>query len=159
MIKMLVAYYSRTGHTKTMAEAIAEGARQTGALVDAKEVREFKVETLLDYDAIVLGSPSYYGSMAAEIKHMLDASITLQGKLTNRVGGAFATCAHAGGGAEITLISLIYAMMVHGMVISSGTLYSPLGPVSLHSGGGTDVDQECRQYGKVVAQLAAKVRG
>ena len=127
--------------------------------MDVKEVKDIKAAQFVEYDAIVLGSPSHYGSMAAEMKQLIEESITLQGRLTGRVGGAFATCARPGGGAETTLVSLICAMLVHGMVISGGTLYSPLGPVGMHAGGGMDMDQECRQYGKSVAQLAAKVRG
>ena len=78
MAKMLVAYYSRTEHTRHMAEAVAEGAREEkGAQVQCKSIAEVPAGDLLDYDAVVVGSPTYYGSMAAEVKKLFDESVQL----------------------------------------------------------------------------------
>ncbi|PIU50829.1 flavodoxin, partial [Candidatus Desantisbacteria bacterium CG07_land_8_20_14_0_80_39_15] len=75
MAKVLVLYYSRTGNTKKMAELIGEGVKKESADVDVKDVKEIKVEALLNYDGIIIGSPTYYGTLAAEIKKFLDESV------------------------------------------------------------------------------------
>jgi NAD(P)H dehydrogenase (quinone) len=79
--KVLILYHSRTGNTKQMAELVAQGARGAGGDVTLKEVGEAKPDELLDYDAVVIGSPTYYGSMAAEIKRLLDESVKFHGQL------------------------------------------------------------------------------
>ena len=67
MAKILVCYYSRTKNTEKMAEAVVEGAKKvTQASVDIKSVQQLKPRDLRAYDAIIMGSPTYYGTMAAE---------------------------------------------------------------------------------------------
>ncbi|MFW6062442.1 MAG: flavodoxin domain-containing protein, partial [Planctomycetota bacterium] len=101
MAKMLICYYSRTEHTHRMAEAIAEGAKDAGGVaVDVRDVDEVSARDLPDYDAIVLGSPTYYGTMAADLKKLLDDSVRLHGQLQGKVGGAFSSSANVGGGNE-----------------------------------------------------------
>ena len=68
MAKLLVVYYSRSGNTKAMAELIADGAQSAGAEVSLKTVADTSVDDLLAADAIIMGSPTYYGTMAAELK-------------------------------------------------------------------------------------------
>ena len=74
-MKILVGYYSRTGNTKKMAEAIASGVEKEGLNVDVKKVDDIKPADLLDYHAIIFGSPTYYGLMAAEMKKLFDESV------------------------------------------------------------------------------------
>ena len=86
MAKMLVAYYTRTKHTEHMAEAIAEGAGEVaGVEVEVKPVSSVDAAALVAYDVIVLGSPTYYGTMAAEIKKLLDDSVKRHGKLDRAI--------------------------------------------------------------------------
>jgi NAD(P)H dehydrogenase (quinone) len=65
MAKGIVIYYSRSGNTKEMAEIIAKSMNEVGLSTDCKSVEKIKAEDLLEYDAIVVGSPTYYGHMAA----------------------------------------------------------------------------------------------
>jgi len=98
MAGVLIVYYSRTGNTKKMAELIAEGVKREGLTVTVKDVKEVSASELLKYEAIVFGSPTYYGTMAAEIKKLLDDSVKFHGKLDGKIGAAFASSANIGGG-------------------------------------------------------------
>ena len=72
MAKLLIAYYSKSGNTKKMASLVEEGARDAGASVQVSEAEEVSIDALPNYDAIILGSPTYYGDMAAPMKKFLD---------------------------------------------------------------------------------------
>ena len=108
MAKLLVVYYSKTGNTKDMAQAVGEGAKNAGADVDVMGVGEIDDPTkLVDYDGIIVGSPTYYGILAAPMKEFLDESIKVHGKLEGKVGGAFSSCGIEGGGSESTVLSIL----------------------------------------------------
>ncbi len=155
--RVLILYHSRTGNTKQMAELVAEGAKKAGGDVILKEVGEVKADELLEYDAIAIGSPVYYGSMAAEVKKLLDESVEFHGQLEGKVGAAFSSSANIGGGNETTILDILNAFLIHGMVIqgiSSGDHY---GPVSI---GAPDdrVMRQCRTLGRRVVALADRLK-
>jgi NAD(P)H dehydrogenase (quinone) len=159
MAKMLVCYYSRSGHTRKMAEAVAAGAgKVSGVSVDLKPVEQVKADDLLGYDAIMIGSPTYYGSMAAPIKQLFDDSVAFHGQLDGKVGGAFASSANVGGGNETTILDILNALLIHGMVVQGSPKGDHYGAVAVGS-----VDQrasgECLKHGQVVATLARKLHG
>ena len=158
MSSVLIVYYSRTGHTKAMAEIIARGAQEEGAKVDLKPVNEVKVDILVNYDAIILGSPDYYGTMAAEIKKLIDDSISLHGQLEGKIGGAFSSAANIGGGNETTILSILQGLLVHGMIIPGVAKGDHYGPVSI---GKPDdrVQKQCRRRGQRIAELTLKMFG
>ena len=89
MAKALVCYYSKSGNTEKMAEKIAEELQHQGIDTDLSRVEETSVDVLPEYDAIVLGSPVYYGSMAWPMKKFLDESVIFHRKLQGKVGAAF----------------------------------------------------------------------
>jgi len=154
--KVLVVYYSRTGNTRRMAEFVADGAKAAGGNVTLKEVENANAEELLDYDAVILGSPVYYGSMAAEMKNLLDESVEFHGKLDGKVGAAFASSANIGGGNETTILDMLNAMLIHGMVIQGNPAGDHYGPVSI---GAPDerVKKQCRELGRRTVQLANRL--
>ena len=159
MAKMLICYYSRTKHTEHMARAVADGARQvSGVDVDVKPVEAVEAAALRGYDAIIMGSPTYYGTMAAELKRLLDESVAIHGQLDGKVGGAFASSANIGGGNETTVLDIVKALMIHGMVLQGSPLGDHYGPVAIG-----DVDdrsrKECVKMGKLLAALAVKLHG
>ncbi len=156
MSTVLVAYYSRTGNTKTMAEEIARGAQEAGAHVDLLAIETLTPESLLAYQAIVLGSPDYYGLMAAPLKKLLDDTVKLHGQLAGKIGGAFASSANIGGGNETTILSIIQALLVHGMIVPGVAVGDHYGPVAINAPDERAVRQ-CRKYGKLIAALAAKL--
>jgi len=131
MAKVLVCYYSRSGHTKRMAEEIAAVMGDEGLLVDLKDVKEIEASELLNYQGIVLGSPTYYGTMAWPVKKLLDESVKFHGKLKGRVGGAFSSSANIGGGNETTILDILNALLIHGMVIQGDSGGDHYGPVSI----------------------------
>ena len=139
MSKVLVLYYSTYGHIETMANAVAEGARATGATVAVKRVPEtvpadiaknghFKLDQaapiatvaeLPDYDAIIVGCPTRYGRIPSQMAAFLDQTggLWARGALNGKVGGAFTSTATQHGGQEMTLFSVITNLLHFGMVI------------------------------------------
>jgi len=159
MARMLIAYYSHTGNTEQMAELVAEGARQEeGVEVEVRRVEEVSPDDLLEYDAIVLGSPVYYGTMAAEVKKLLDDSVKHHGRLDGKVGGAFASSGGPGGGNETTVLDLVKALMIHGMVVKGKSMGDHYGPIAVGAPDARSAEQ-CREYGREVAALTVRLAG
>jgi NAD(P)H dehydrogenase (quinone) len=197
MAKILVLYYSSYGHVETMANAVAEGARSAGAEVVIKRVPElvsdevakashFKVtqaapiatvDELPDYDAIIVGVPTRFGNMAAQMKNFLDqtGALWFGGKLIGKVGSVFTSTATQHGGQESTILSTHTVLLHQGMIIV-GLPYSfqgqmkldevtggtPYGASTISAGDGSrqpsanELDG-ARFQGKHVAEIAAKL--
>ena len=152
MSKVLVLYYSSYGHIETMAKAVAEGARETGATVDIKRVPELvpaevakashfkldqdapvaRVEELADYDAIIVGTGTRFGRMSSQMANFLDQAggLWARGALNGKVGGAFTSSATQHGGQEVTLFSILTNLMHFGL-ITVGLPYSFQGQMTL----------------------------
>jgi NAD(P)H dehydrogenase (quinone) len=158
MAKGLVIYYSRTGNTKQMAEIISKSMNAGGLGTDCKSVEKVKVDDLLAADAIVIGSPTYYGQMAPSLMQLFTDSVSKHGALTGKVGAAFSSSANIGGGNETTILGILEAMLIHGMVIQGDSQGDHYGPVSI---GQPDerVKSQCQRLGKKIAQLTAKLFG
>ena len=158
MAKALVIYDSVTGNTEKMAKAIGDGLRESGLDVGVKRVDDTSLNDLVDADAIVMGSPTYFSTMTAKMKAFVDKSIDLwpdePGKLKKKIGAAFTSCASADGGSETTLIALIRAMVWHGMVIV-GHQSGACGAVSLEA-----PDEKCivgcKGFGKRIGSLVKR---
>lgn len=152
MAKILVLYYSAYGHIETMAEAVAEGARQGGAMVDVKRVPElvpeevarsshFKLDQkapiaepdeLVQYDAIIVGTGTRYGRMSSQMANFWDRTggLWARGALVGKVGAAFTCTGSQHGGQETTLLSILTNLLHQGLVIS-GLPYSFQGQLRL----------------------------
>lgn len=140
MTKVLVLYYSTYGHIEQMAEAAAEGARGVeGVEVTVKRVAElvpedvakaqgFKLDQaapvadpgeLEHYDAVIFGTPTRFGNMAAQMKQFLDQTggLWAQGKLIGKVGSVFTSTATQHGGQELTILNFHTTLLHHGMVV------------------------------------------
>ncbi len=159
MPRMLVTYHTRGGNTEQMAKAVEEGARQVeGMDVHRVPVAEVTPDDLLSYDAIVVGSPVYYGTMAAEVKKLIDESVMHHGRLSGKVGGAFATSGVAGGGCETTILDILNSLLVHGMVVQGDAGGPHYGPVAV---GAPDAaaQEQCRKLGRRMAELAVRLHG
>jgi len=152
MTKVLVLYHSAYGHVEQMAEAVAQGARETGAQVDIKRVPETvpediargahfkldqkapiaKVEDLADYDAIVIGTGTRFGRMGSQMASFLDQAggLWARGALHGKVGGAFVSTATQHGGQETTLFTIITNLLHFGMVVV-GLDYGHVGQMTL----------------------------
>jgi NAD(P)H dehydrogenase (quinone) len=198
MTKVLVLYYSSYGHIETMAEAVAEGARSVeGCTVDVKRVAELmpdevaaaahiKVDQaapiatpdeLANYDAIVFGTPTRFGNMAAQMRNFLDQTggLWFANALVGKVGSVFCSTASQHGGQETTITSFHTTLLHHGMVIvglpytfkgntemgeiSGGT---PYGATTLAGADGSRMPSEnelagARFQGRHVAEIASKL--
>src|SRR6202790_4963592 len=152
MPKVLVLYYSAYGHIETMANAVAEGAREAGATVDIKRVPELvppdvakasyykvdqaapvaKIEDLANYDAIIVGTGTRFGRMASQMGNFLDQAggLWAKGALHGKVGGAFTSTATQHGGQETTLFSIVTNLLHFGMVVV-GLDYGHAGQMTL----------------------------
>jgi NAD(P)H dehydrogenase (quinone) len=139
MAKVLILYYSAYGHIETMANAVAEGAREAGAKVDVKRVPEIvseemaraahfklnqaapiaKIDDLGDYDAVIIGAGTRFGRLSSQMASFLDQAggLWMRGALHGKVGGAFTSTGTQHGGQETTLFSIITNLFHFGMVI------------------------------------------
>jgi NAD(P)H dehydrogenase (quinone) len=139
MTKVLVLYYSAYGHIETMANAVAEGAREAGASVDIRRVPELvppevakashykldqpapiaKIEELANYDAVIVGTGTRFGRMPSQMANFLDQAggLWVKGALLGKVGGAFTSTGSQHGGQETTLFSIITNLLHFGMTI------------------------------------------
>lgn len=197
MAKVLVLYYSSYGHIATMAQAVAEGAASVaGTEVTVKRVPEtvpeeirakahYKddptpvatVDELPGYDAIIIGTPTRYGNMAAQMKNFLDQTggLWARGVLNGKVGSVFTSSATQHGGQESTILSTHIVLLHLGFVVV-GLPYSfqgqmgvdevkggsPYGASTIAGGDGSrqpsavELDG-ARFQGRHVAEIAAKL--
>ncbi len=204
-MKVLVVYYSMYGHTLQLAKAVAEGAGQVaGVEVVLRRVQEFDVvnqvidnndaarqvrdqqqdipvctvDDLREADGVILGSPTRYGNMTAQMKQLLDstASLWLNGEMEGKPAGVFTSTASTHGGQETTLLTMMVPLLHLGMLIV-GVPYSVPGMIHTEARGGTpygataiaggqgelqpkpeDLDI-ARALGQRVAEVTTKVRG
>ena len=157
MIQVLVTYFSVTGHTEAMAEAVAEGVRSvTDVVCVYKPVAEVTNEDLLAADGIIVGSPTYFGQMAAEVKKMFDVSERIYDGLAGKVGGAFTTSGGAGCGHELTNMSIITAMLVSGMIVQGTTKGPHFGPFAVGEPNEKDL-KRARDLGVQVTELTKRL--
>jgi NAD(P)H dehydrogenase (quinone) len=196
--KILVLYYSSYGHIEVMAHAQADGARTAGADVMVKRVAElmspelcaasgFKLEQaapiatpaeLADYDAIIFGTPTRFGNMAAQMRNFLDQTGALwaANALVGKIGSVFCSTASQHGGQETTITSFHTTLLHHGMIIvglpysfqklttmgeiTGGTPYG----ASCVTGAGTELRmptalelEMCRYQGEHVGKITAQM--
>jgi len=198
MTKALVLYYSMYGHVETLANAVAEGVRSIeGVDVTIKRVPELMpedvarkagvkldqpapiatVKELVDYDAILFGTPTRFGNMCAQMRNFLDQTggLWAQGLLVGKVGSVFTSTATQHGGQESTILSFHTTLLHHGMVIV-GLPYafegltridemsggSPYGASTIAGGRGERMPSEnelagARFQGRHVARIAEKL--
>ena len=156
MAKVLVTYYSQSGNTEKMAKKIEETIRKEGIETDLKKVTDVKAQDLLKYEGIVIGSPTYYGSMAWQVKKLFDESVVFHSKLKGKVGGAFSSAANVGGGNETTIEDMLNAFLIHGMIVQGEPKGDHYGPVSVGAPDARSL-KCCERLGQNVANLVKKL--
>ncbi len=199
MTRILVLYYSTWGHVEAMAEAVAEGVRQAGAEAVVKRVPELmpaeaarnahaKLDQqapiadpleLADYDGLLIGTPTRYGNMAAQMRNFLDQTgkLWLAGALIGKPGGVFTATGSQHGGQETTLLSSIVTLLHLGMVVvglpysAKGQMAmdqitggSPYGATTIAGGDGSRLPSDneldlARFQGRHLAVIAGKLKG
>ncbi len=196
--KVLILYYSAYGHIEAMAQAVAAGAREVADTeVTIKRVAELVPEEvarksgmkldqaapiaapseLADYDAIIFGTPTRFGNMAAQMRNFMDQTggLWMKGALIGKVGSVFASSNTQHGGQESTILSFHTTLLHQGMVIV-GVPYScaeqmrsdeitggsPYGASTIAGSDGKRMPSEnelviARFQGKHVAQIARQL--
>jgi NAD(P)H dehydrogenase (quinone) len=156
MPTVLIVYHSRTGNTEEMAKVVEEGVKSEGVRTVRKKVGNATLQDLLKADGIILGSPTYYGTMAAEMKAFIDRSVKYHGKLEGKVGAAFSSGGGLGGGVETTVLDLTKALLIHGMVVQGDPWSSHYGTVSIGRPNAS-AKKECRKLGEKVGRLVKRL--
>jgi len=155
-VKILIVYDSQTGNTEKMAQDVAAGVEEAGVEPIGRKVDDANVDELLKVRGLILGSPVYYGLPSAKIKAFIDESVRFHGKLDGMVGGAFCSSGGTHTGCETTIVALLEALMIHGMVIQGTSGKNHYGAASV--GAPDDADAEvCRKMGARVAELVKKL--
>jgi NAD(P)H dehydrogenase (quinone) len=158
LARILVVYDSKTGNTEKMAFAVAEGARCVNSVeVTVKKVDGASLEELCSADGIIMGSPTYYGQMSGRLKAFIDKSVKIHGKLEGKVGAAFTSSGGTASGAETTLLSILKAMLVHGMIVQGRSDDKHYGAAASDPPNRKDVAC-CKELGKRVARLVVKLK-
>ena len=197
MAKILVLYYSSYGHVERLAEEVAAGVRAAGSEATVKRVPETvpediarksgfkldqkapvaKVDDLVDYDAVIFGTPTRFGNMAGQMKNFIDQAggLWMKGSLIGKVAGVFTSSATQHGGQESTILTFLPVLMHLGFVIA-GLPYSfqgqmghaevmgnsPYGASTVAGGDGSRLPSKldlegARFQGKHIAEIASKL--
>ena len=160
-MKVLVLYFSKSGNTRKLAEAIARGVEEVeGVTAVMKRTNEVTKEDFQDSDGIIAGSPVYFGLMAAELKKIFDDFVGIRKMMEGKIGAAFTTSGDPTGGKETTMMSILQALLIYGMVIVGDPL-SDTGHYGVGCVGEPDAktEENGMKLGKRVAELARKLRG
>ena len=160
-MQILVLYFSKSGNTRRLAEAIAKGVQEVdGVEAVLKTTHDVTQEDFTASEGIIAGSPVYFGSMAADLKRIFDDFVVVRKKMENKVGAAFTTSGDLTGGKETTMLSIIQALLIYGMIIVGDPL-SATGHYGVACVG--DPDERTRgnamKLGKRVAHLAKRLSG
>lgn len=160
-MQVLVMYHSRTGNTEKLAQMIADGVRAVdGVDCVLKPAPDVTQDDFLASDGIIAGSPVYFGTMAAQLKDVFDRYVGIRQEMGDKVGAAFATSGDVSGGKETTIISILEAMLIYGMIVVGDPLEAT-GHYGVSCVGAPDssVDRLAATLGKRVAMLVKKLHG
>jgi NAD(P)H dehydrogenase (quinone) len=159
MNKILIVYDSQTGNTEKMAQSVGAGISEVkGVGYEIKKVDKAKLEDLVAADAIIMGSPTYYGEMSARLKAFIDSSERIHGKLEGKIGAAFTSSGGTASGAETTLLSILQTMLVHGMIVQGRSDNKHYGAACVGAPREKDIEN-CKKLGRRTAELTLKISG
>jgi NAD(P)H dehydrogenase (quinone) len=158
-MQVLILYYSKGGNTRKLAERIAEGVDSvSGVKAVLKSTQEVTRDDFLNSSGIIAGSPCYFGTMACDMKRIFDEFVGIRKKMENKVGAVFSTSADPSGGKETTMISIIQALLIYGMIVV-GDPMDATGHYGVACVGAPDekVSENARKLGRRVAELCKKL--
>ena len=165
-VRVLVVYHSMSGNTETMARAVGRGAQSVPfTLVEIRRVSEVTANQLFAADALIVGSPVYWSNMAGEVKTFFDNwqfkfGVYPEFKMRNKVGAAFATGGQVASGKELTMLTILAAMLGNQMIVVSGG--GAFGASATTEGDSPGINEkelaDARALGKHVAEVAWMVK-
>lgn len=166
LVKVLVTYHSLSGNTERMAEAVADGVKSiSGAEAILKRVGKVTADDLFFADAVVVGSPVYWSNMSGEVKTFFDNwqfkfGVFPDFKMKNKIGAAFATGGQVSSGKEVTMLTILAAMLGNQMIVVSGG--GALGASATTEGDSPGIDNkelaDAKELGRRVAEVAVKFK-
>jgi NAD(P)H dehydrogenase (quinone) len=162
-ISVLIVYHSGSGNTEKMAQGVADGAKTvSGANVVLKRVNDVAANDLLSSDALIVGSPVYFGNMSGEMKTFFDNwllkfDLWKDRKMRNKIGAAFTTGGAISNGKEVTMLTMLAAMLVNQMVVvGGGGAFGASATTGPDSPGIDDKElAEARELGKRVVEITS----
>ena len=165
-VKVLVTYHSLSGNTERMAEAVADGVKSvTGTEVLLKRVGKVTADDLFSAHAVVIGSPVYWSNMSGEVKTFIDNwqfkfGVFPEFKLKNKIGAAFATGGQVSSGKELTMLTILAAMLGNQMIVVSGG--GAFGASATTEGDSPGIDNkelaDAKALGRRVAEVAVMMQ-
>jgi len=166
LVKVLVTYHSLSGNTERMAEAVADGVKSvSGAEALLKRVGKVTADDLFSVDAVVVGSPVYWSNMSGEVKTFFDNwqfkfGVFPEFKMKNKIGAAFATGGQVSSGKELTMLTILAAMLGNQMIVVSGG--GAFGASATTEGDSPGIDKkelaDAKELGRRVAEVAARFK-
>lgn len=156
---ILIIHTTQRGRTGQMVAPICEGIRTEGVDVVTRLVEEVTWDEMLAADGIIVGNPTRFGGVDWQIKRLFDVTAfqDYPGPLVGKVGGAFGAGGRPGGGGELALMSTLHVLLNHGMVIQGNAHGAHYGPVFARDTSDESIDEECRNWGKLWAQLVKRL--
>jgi NAD(P)H dehydrogenase (quinone) len=166
LVKVLVTYHSLSGNTERMAEAVVEGVKSVpGTETILKRVGKVTADDLFSADAVVVGSPVYWSNMSGEVKTFFDNwqfkfGVFPEFKMKNKIGAAFATGGQVSSGKEVTMLTILAAMLGNQMIVVSGG--GAFGASATTEGDSPGIDNkelaDAKALGRRVAEVAARFK-
>ena len=159
-MKVLVLYFSKGGNTAKLAKDIAKGVEAGGGEAVIKTTADVTKDDFLDAGGVIAGSPVYFGTMAAELKSVFDKYVGIRKQMEDKIGAAFATAGDQAGGKETTILSIMQAMFIYGMIVVGDPL-DATGHYGVACTGAPDnkTAVSAAKLGKRVAELVKKLKG
>ena len=165
-VKVLVTYHSLSGNTERMAEAVVDGVKSVpGTEALLKRVGQVTADDLFSADAVVVGSPVYWSNMSGEVKTFFDNwqfkfGVFPEFKMKNKIGAAFATGGQVSSGKELTMLTILAAMLGNQMIVVSGG--GAFGASATTEGDSPGIDNhelaDAKELGRRVAEVAARFK-
>ena len=162
LVKVLVTYHSLSGNTERMAEAVVDGVKSvSGTEALLKRVGQVTADDLFSADAVVVGSPVYWSNMSGEVKTFFDNwqfkfGVFPEFKMKNKIGAAFATGGQVSSGKEVTMLTILAAMLGNQMIVVSGG--GAFGASATTEGDSPGIDKkemaDAKALGRRVAEVA-----
>ena len=166
LVKVLVTYHSLSGNTERMAEAVVDGVKSvSGTEAILKRVGKVTAEDLFSADAVVVGSPVYWSNMSGEVKTFFDNwqfkfGVFPEFKMKNKIGAAFAVGGQVSSGKEVTMLTILAAMLGNQMIVVSGG--GAFGASATTEGDSSGIDNQeladAKELGRRVAEIAARFK-
>lgn len=166
LVKVLVTYHSLSGNTERMAEAVVDGVKSvSGAEALLKRVGKVTADDLFSADAVVVGSPVYWSNMSGEVKTFFDNwqfkfGVFPEFKMKNKIGAAFATGGQVSSGKEVTMLTILAAMLGNQMIVVSGG--GAFGASATTEGDSPGIDNkelsDAKALGRRVAEVAVTMK-